>query len=108
MSLPERKNTRLSGFDYTSENYYFVTVCTYEKKCLFGNAEKLNRNGLLAQEELVNVPSHFSGVRVDKFVVMPNHIHAIVVIAKTGGPSLSTIIGLYKSGVSRWLGTKVW
>ena len=108
MELPKRKLPRLSGYNYATENYYFITICTHQKKCLFGDGYRLNPFGLIAQRELENIPQHFSGIRVDKFVIMPNHIHAVVIIGcdpeaerSRPFPTLSTVVGLYKSGVSK-------
>ena len=105
MNLPTRKPTRIPGFDYASEQYYFVTICTHEKKCLFGSVQKLNVPGRIAEQDLMQLGSRYAGVRIDKMVVMPNHIHAIIIIGCENKneqyPSLNTIIGQYKSGVSR-------
>ena len=105
MDIPTRKATRIPGFDYSSENYYFVTICTHEKKCIFGAAGNLNALGRIAERDLRELDIHYHGVHIDKMAVMPNHIHAIIVIGcENRGekyPSLNTIIGLYKSGVSR-------
>ena len=100
MLYPVRKSTRLPGFDYTQPNYYFVTICAHEKQCLFGAPDFLNGIGKIAYTEMENLPSHYSGVFVDCFVIMPNHVHAILVLENTT-VSLDKIIGLYKSGVSR-------
>ena len=107
MDLPNRKRLRLVGYDYSSPNYYFITICTDQKRCIFGKPTCLNDWGKLAESELLDIPNHFPGVMIDKYVIMPNHIHAIVVIKDVGEersrpfPTLSTIMGLYKSGVSR-------
>lgn len=109
MELPKRKRTRLSGYDYSSQNYYFVTICVDNKKPLFGNKEGLNKLGEIAEKLLLDIPRHFEGVGIDKFVIMPDHIHAIIVIGcdysdaerSRPFPTLSTIVGLYKSGVSK-------
>ena len=102
MVLPNRKLPRLQSFDYSSQNYYHITVCTCGKKHLFGTIGELNVFGKIAQQELINIPSHFRGVTIDKFVIMPNHIHAIIILGCCEGaersrpfPTLSTIIGLY-------------
>lgn len=112
-NYPKRKNVRLKEFDYTSENYYFVTICTDEKKNLFGMAENLSFIGKIAKEELLNIPCHYDGIQIENYVIMPNHIHMIIVIgcdnydsAKKAErsrpfPTLSQIVGLYKSGVSK-------
>ena len=105
MDIPTRKATRIPGFDYSSENYYFVTICTHEKKCIFGVAGKLNALGRIAERDLRELDIHYHGVHIDKMVVMPNHIHAIIVIGCQNKdmtyPSLNTIVGQYKSGVTR-------
>ena len=103
MEYPRRKSPRLQGYDYSAANYYFVTICAHEKKCLF-----TGENREVAEQELLTLAEHYSNVRVAKCVIMPNHIHAIVVIdaqSETGGsrpaPTLAQVVGLYKSGVSR-------
>ena len=105
MDIPTRKATRIPGFDYSSENYYFVTICTHEKKCIFGAAGKLNALGRIAERDLRELDIHYHGAHIDKMVVMPNHIHAIIVIGCQNKdmtyPSLNTIVGQYKSGVTR-------
>ena len=100
--FPMRKNPRLAGFDYATPNYYFITVCTYQKACIFGKPGDLNAWGKLAKNGLLQIGEHFSGVTVDKFVVMPNHVHAIIVLSDSG-IRLTTVIGQYKSYVTREL-----
>ena len=80
MELPNRKKLRLEGFDYSSENYYFVTVCTYNKVKLFGEPSNLSNFGKIAKEDLLSIADHYNGIKIDKYVIMPNHIHAIIVI----------------------------
>ncbi len=103
MTLPRRKLPRLHGFDYSLPNYYFVTICTADKKCLFGEPQELGYLGKLVEQELVNIPSHYPNVWIDKYVIMPNHIHAIIVLENMpeGSASLSTVVGQFKAGVSR-------
>lgn len=108
MQLPKRKLPRLSGFDYSSENYYYVTVCTHNRENIFGMQDNLTAYGEIAKTHLLNIENHFDGILIDRFVIMPNHIHAIIVIGCSPEtersrpfPTLPTIMGLYKSGVSR-------
>ena len=107
MKLPQRKLQRLKGFDYASANCYFVTICTYEKRCIFGKPGQLNLFGQIAKKELCGIPGHFQSVTVDKFIVMQNHLHAMIILDSAEAersrpfPTLSSIIGLYKSGGSR-------
>ena len=107
--FPKRKNPRMTHFDYTSANYYFITVCTHNRECLFGTSGQLNVLGQLVQKGIENIPLHFPGVKMDKYVVMPNHVHAIVVIEEGCAASLSTIIGQYKSAVSKYVSaSRLW
>ena len=86
--MTERKSPRLSGYDYSRGGYYFVTVCTQNRECLFwrpGGAglgpaptPPLNELGRLAAETWADLPNHIAGVELDKFVVMPNHVHGIL------------------------------
>ena len=105
MSGPVRKSPRMSFFDYASSHYYFVTICTHEKKCIFGYTDNLSRYGQIAADSITRISAHYSSVAVDKFVVMPNHIHMILIIGcdpdKKENPSLDQVVGAYKSGVSR-------
>ena len=98
--FPSRKNPRLTNFDYSSPNYYFITVCTWNKACIFGKPNSLNQWGTAAEAVLLEIERHFSNVRVDKYAVMPNHVHMILALV---GPNagISQIIGQYKAAVTR-------
>ena len=67
----------------------------------------MNALGRLAEKELQSIPEHYDGVAVDKYVIMPNHIHAVITIGCDNAersrpfPTLSTVVGLYKSGTAR-------
>lgn len=98
--FPVRKHPRMRNYDYTTPNYYFVTICTKHKACIFGSATQISTYGRIAQQGLLEIPKHFPGIRMDKYIVMPNHIHAIIVL-EDGARNLSTIIGQYKSYVTR-------
>ena len=101
MSLPVRKSTRIPNFDYAKQNYYFVTICTNQKKCIFWTGNVLNTWGQIAQECLNKISGIYEGVRIDKFTIMPNHIHAIVVLEETNCAALTQIIGKYKAAVTK-------
>ena len=115
MDLPKRKPTRLSQYDYSQNGYYFVTICTKDKQKIFGNivgqglapAEtKLSRYGEIAKAEIINLEKRYKNIKIDKYVLMPNHIHAIIVIEnKTAGaspcPTLSDIVCAFKSITTR-------
>ena len=99
--LPTRKPTRIPGYDYSCVNYYFVTICTHEKHCLFYTHGKLNRLGSIAQTCMQSIPQHFPECKVDKYVIMPNHVHAILVIDECNASPITAIVGQYKSSVSK-------
>ena len=102
MKYPVRKSTRIPYYDYSNNNYYFVTICTFDKKCIFGSTKELSCYGKIAADSIMEIEKHYSDVRIEKFVVMPNHIHIIIVIdGDHHSTDLNTIVGAYKSGVSR-------
>ena len=121
---PNRKKLRLEAYDYASSGYYFITICNKRKQHLFGKivGNGLDRSelhlsdlGKLAEQQLLAIPNHFCGVSIDQYVIMPNHIHVIFILNPTACtersrpfPTVSTIVGLYKSGVSRVAGFSVW
>ena len=90
----------MKHYDYSTPNYYFVTICTKDKRCLFGNAGHLNTLGQIARDRLLETSAHFPEVTVDKYVVMPNHIHAILILRQQN-VQLTTIIGQYKAAVTK-------
>ena len=101
MVFYERKSPRIPNFDYSTCGYYFITICTKDKECIFGTAEQLNDLGVIAQKELIEIEAHYDDIIIDKCVVMPNHVHAIISIQNSGNTNLNTVIGQYKSGVTR-------
>jgi REP element-mobilizing transposase RayT len=98
--FPKRKNPRLKQYDYATANFYFVTICTNEKKCIFGSPDNLNSFGKFAKEGLQLIKKHFTTVEIDQFVVMPNHIHAIIILS-ANSVKLTTVVGSYKSYVTK-------
>jgi REP element-mobilizing transposase RayT len=103
---------RLSGFDYTLPGAYFVTVCASRRGSVFGcvrdGAVRLNACGLVVSEALDAITDHHA-VQVDTSVVMPDHVHAIVVIARDPRPeTLSAVVGAFKARVSRQVRRPVW
>jgi REP element-mobilizing transposase RayT len=88
-----RRSVRLRDYNYADAGAYFVTICTYERECLFGEVlgelVLLNDAGRLVQESWINIPAHFPHVELDAFVVMPNHLHGIIVLTDNMQPLLS-------------------
>jgi len=81
-----RKSIRLKGYDYSQKGAYFITICTQSRKCLFGNIVDgkmvLSKIGEIIANEWSNTPELRPNIELDEFVVMPNHIHGIVVITE--------------------------
>jgi REP element-mobilizing transposase RayT len=79
-----RRSIRLRGYDYTQAGAYFITICTHERIRLFGDIMngqmRLNDRGAMVQQEWINLPHRFPNIDLDAFIVMPNHIHGIIVI----------------------------
>lgn len=117
MEYIKRKPTRLKEYDYGTPGAYFVTICTKEKKHLLC---KIVGAGLCARPQNILTPigkeieksidyidKNYKGVKIDKYVIMPNHIHLIVIINDSGGdgtPPLQSIIGQLKSYVTKKYG----
>ena len=89
-------SARLKGYDYGSEGAYFITICTDNREHFFGEIKEvsegnitkktmhLNHVGRLAEQFWMEIPVHFPFVELGEFVVMPNHIHGILILNKNG------------------------
>ncbi len=80
-----RRSIRLKGYDYSQPGACFVTICTQNRECLFGEIVDgnmiMNDAGRMAEKCWNIIPSHFPHIELDVFVVMPNHVHGILFIA---------------------------
>ena len=103
--LPIRKHPRLKDFDYSSEGAYFITICTHERRCVFSRivgqglapAEEhrveYTQFGKIAERQLLSLEKRYPYIKIDKYVIMPNHIHAIFVLGeKAAGEELRPTI----------------
>jgi len=110
---PRRRSMRLKDYDYSSNGAYFVTICAHRRLCRFGDIDKdemqLNAVGRIIASCWAEIPEHFPMVSLDAWVIMPNHLHGIIVIMGDGTfqerrpPSLGIIIGSFKSAATRRL-----
>jgi len=95
--MKNRRLNRLKNFDYSQNGMYFVTICTKNRECLFGEIldgkMELNEYGQIATDCWKEIPKHFPSVEIDEFVVMPNHVHGIITIVGAG------LAGLVEAGV---------
>ena len=109
--LPKRKHPRLKQYDYSVNGYYFVTICCKDMKCFFGKITHIADNvglcfvpnervyadteltlspyGQIAEKQLLELEKRYDYVTIDKYVIMPNHIHAILILdGEAAGASL--------------------
>jgi REP-associated tyrosine transposase len=95
-----RKALHIQGYNYKSNGYYFVTFCTENRLSLFGDIKNgimhLNDAGRMVQAKIANTPHYYPDVSMDIFVVMPDHVHAVVVLDGEGRTqrSVPTDVGL--------------
>jgi putative transposase len=79
-----RRSIRLKSYDYAQAGTYFVTVCTQRRACLLGAISnghmRLNGAGRTVHASWDQLPRRFAGVRLDEFIIMPNHVHGIIII----------------------------
>lgn len=87
------ESARLKGWDYSSPGAYFVTIITKNRACYFGNVKNgfmcLNELGEIAKQCFEKIPEHFPFVSPDVFVIMPNHVHGIIIINDKNGNKTS-------------------
>ncbi len=100
MELPKRKPNRLPDFDYSTPGAYFITICTKDRNCILGSivgggdldapVVSLSQAGQAVRHN-IELSAQIPNVHVDKYVIMPNHIHLILFVdgAITGGTSKS-------------------
>ena len=124
MELPKRKRNRLTEYDYSTPNAYFITICTYNRKNLFwkdigkitGCPEKISLTnlGIYVRQTILDIPRHYPAITVDHAVIMPNHIHLLLQIntdadgRPMAAPTISTVINQIKGVVSKKAGFSVW
>ncbi len=122
MDLPKRKPTRLKGYDYSQNGAYFITICTHNKQCILSKI--IVGEGLCALPQNILTPigkeieksmqyinDNYIGITIDKYIIMPNHIHLIVILDDSGGhgnPPLQDIIGQLKSYTTNKFGNILW
>jgi REP element-mobilizing transposase RayT len=82
--IPGRRSLRLKDYDYTQPGAYFVTIVAWGRECLFGKVVdgemRLSAAGRIVEAEWWRLGRQFPNIRLDAFVLMPNHVHAIIII----------------------------
>ena len=140
MDLPKRKQIRLPEYDYSTPDAYFVTICTQNRKCILSDIvvgdgvldvpqEQLTLSGMCVHVTLLEIEQHYGWLSLDRFVIMPNHVHLLLRIKENGpsgtpaptnmdnGPSgtpaptnetLPKLISTFKRFTNRRCGAKLW
>ena len=114
-NLPQRKNIRLNDYDYSQNGAYFITICSYNREHIFGRIDvgqglcscrnvlpvcNLSEIGTIVFQQMYELQNRYTDIEIDKFVVMPNHIHVIIFIKRqeqSPCPTIGDIICAYKS-----------
>lgn len=115
--FPKRKSTRLKEYDYSAPGHYFVTICIQDRIEKFGtiidDKMVLNESGKIVKNTWIEIPIHFNDIVLDRYIIMPNHIHGIIINNPVGNGharsvnkntknnNLSIIIGSFKSAATK-------
>ena len=124
MNFPERKPTRLKNYDYSTPNAYFITICTKDRKCILSDISvgddayivpqlHVSHYGMVCDRYIRNINEKYENVTVDKYIIMPNHIHMIISIGGTMRASSPTkkvwdIVRSFKILVTKETGKRIW
>ena len=130
--LPKRKHPRLKGYDYNSNGAYFITLCVKDREEKLGafvgrddpgtppnNTPliELTEYGIIADKYIQSIAENYKGVFVDKYVVMTNHVHMIIMVNRNGGASgsprptnalIPNLIGAFKRMTNKEYGFNMW
>ena len=119
-NLPKRKPIRIENYDYSTPVAYFITVCINDRKPILWNVgaatcrPNLSKSGSVVETAILQIPEHYPAVSVDKYCVMPDHIHMILSInadedgRQVAAPTVSMVVGHMKRWVSMQIGHSIW
>ena len=94
MDVQRRKQNRLPEYDYSQNGAYFLTICTHKRKPFLSKISKeeefpiLTKEGQIVENVILSVPEKYPAIAIDRYILMPDHIHLLVRVEKgTGNPS---------------------
>lgn len=112
-NLPVRKRLRLKQFDYSKEEIYFITICIKNRIELLGkiiamNYIELTKIGNISEQYIKKIEAKYKNIKLDEYIIMPNHIHLLLIVNKQNKITISRIIKQYKMHVSKIIGYSIW
>ena len=120
--LPKRKKGRLTGYDYSANGSYYITVCTRDKQHILGHSVgggvldapyvRLSKCGAMVRDTLLEMDAFYDEITIHHYVIMPNHVHLLLLIQGDGralrAPTVSNIVQQLKSCVTKHLHHPIW
>ena len=111
-NLPVRKRIRLQDYDYSEENMYFITICVKDRLEILGKIIedniKLTKEGKIVKQNITKIEKIYKNVIIDEYVIMPNHIHILLLINYKSSSTISKIIKHFKTNISREIQYSIW
>lgn len=123
-NLPERKHPRLKNYDYGSNGSYYITICTIERKCILGYVPRrkdkniapktvLSDAGKISKKYIESMEEHYSNIKIENYVIMPNHIHLLISIVDNSKSDknktdIFQLVKAYKRLTSKEIGYQIW
>ena len=113
----KRKHIRLTEYNYAEEGYYFITVCTNNHECLLSKIELcrgehcspvLTSAGKIVEKYLKSMEKIYTNIKIDEYIIMPNHIHILLIIHKGQLHSISKIMQQFKGKITKELQHTIW
>ena len=110
-NLPRRKNIRLKYYDYSKEGMYFITICIKNRIEILGKITNDNMNltkeGTIVEDNIRKISEIYSNIKIDEYIIMPNHIHMLLLIDKKSVVTISRVIKQYKESRTKRLGYRI-
>ena len=111
-NLPVRKRIRLQGYDYSEGNMYFITICVKDRLEMLGEIIedniKLTKEGNIVKQNTNKIEQIYKNTIIDEYVIMPNHIHILLLINYKSSVTISKIIKHFKTNITREIEYSIW